>query len=234
MALILVIEDDIDISQGIAEFLEAKGHELDFAYNGKQALNRIKTSQYDLILLDLNLPYVDGIDICRSLLAQHLTSVPVIIMSARSKEQDILMGFDAGAWDYLAKPFSFAELSARISVCLAKKISLSQQDNVIENIGVTLDPNELTLSYCNHSIQLHQVGFDLLRLLIESAPSIVKTSSIHHKLWGEDTPDSDPLRAHIYKLRKQLKQEFGEEFITTVRGVGYKFEVTKTTSALDK
>lgn len=225
MATMLIIEDDIDISQGIAEYLAANEHELDFAYNGRQALNLIAVNHYDLILLDLNLPYVDGLDVCRSLLTEHLTAVPVIIMSARSKEKDILKGFDSGAWDYLAKPFSFPELSARISVCLAKNTRKEAKLDKINVSDVVLNHRNMTLNYKQQSLQLHQVGFDLLAILMEHSPSTVKTSTIHRQLWGEDTPDSDPLRAHIYKIRKQLYDVFEQEFITTVRGVGYKFEV---------
>ena len=225
MASILIIEDDIDISQGIAEYLSAHQHELDFAYNGRQALNLIDANHYDLILLDLNLPYVDGLDVCRSLLTEHLTAVPVIIMSARAKETDILKGFDSGAWDYLPKPFSFAELSARISVCLAKNALKEPKSSRLQVSGAVLNHGDMTLSLNQQSIQLHQVGFDLLKLLMEHSPSTVKTTTIHRQLWQEDTPDSDPLRAHVYKLRKQFTDTFGQEFITTIRGVGYKFEV---------
>lgn len=223
MTTILVIEDDIDISQGIAEYLSALGHELDFAYNGRQALSLIEANSYDLILLDLNLPYVDGLDVCRSLLAERLTAVPVIIMSARSKETDILKGFDSGAWDYLAKPFSFAELSARISVCLEKNANMKAKPKVIKQAGVTLNQDDWTLSIAEQSVQLHQVGFELVRLLLEHYPSTVKTATIHRHLWDEETPESDPLRAHVYKMRKQFKAQLGQEFIATVRGVGYKF-----------
>lgn len=228
MATILVIEDDIDISKGIEEFLSSKNHELDFAYNGKQALNLIAANYYDLILLDLNLPYVDGLDICRSLLSEHLTKVPVIIMSARSSETDIVKGFDSGAWDYLAKPFSFAELSARITTCLAKQTKMSAVLRSTEEQGAVLNTENMTFSYQGKSIQLHQITFELLRMLIDKSPSTVRTSYIHHILWGDNTPESDPLRAHIYNARKQLNEAFGQEFIVTVRGVGYKFELKTT------
>lgn len=225
MAAILIVEDDIDIAQGIAEFLEAKSHQLDFAYNGKQALSLLEQNQYQLVLLDINLPFVDGFDVCRSMLTQHLTHTPVIIMSARSDEQDVLKGFDSGAWDYLVKPFSLAELSARISVCLAKVQQNVMAKRETSKSSATLNHNDLSLCFEGKSLQLHQTGFELLKLLMENAPSVVKTSEIHRRLWPHETPDSDPLRANIYKLRKQLSQKFGQAFITTVRGVGYKFEI---------
>ncbi|WP_100643632.1 response regulator transcription factor [Alteromonas facilis] len=225
MATILVVEDDVDIAQGLAEFLEAQSHELDFAYNGKQALALLDCNQYDLVLLDLNLPFVDGLDVCRSLLTENLTHVPVIIMSARAEEKDILAGFDSGAWDYLVKPYSFAELSARVKTNLAKSKGQGSATKHTTVNGVTLLHDSMTLQAGSIELQLHQVGFDILKLLMQHAPSVVKVESIHRALWGEDTPESDPLRAHIYKLRKQMLAMFNQSFIHTVKGVGYKFIV---------
>ncbi len=234
MANILVVEDDMDIAQGIAEFLQNKGHELDFAYTGKQALTRLEQSHYHLVLLDINLPFINGYDICRQLsehaLGQALAKIPVIMMSSRSHEQDILQGFESGAWDYLKKPFSFAELSARIEVGLLKAgpntaHSAASQTHTTSYQGASLNENALVFSYQQHTMQLHAIGYQILKLLITQAPNTVKTSTIHAHLWPQETPDSDPLRAHIYKLRKQLKAEYQQAFIETVKGVGYKFSV---------
>jgi len=223
VANILIVEDDIDIARGIAEFLETKEHCLDFAYNGKQALNHIEQLNYDLILLDINLPFVDGLDVCRTLLLDKLARIPVIMMSARGETSDILAGFDSGAWDYLVKPFSFAELSARIDVGLAK--SDVPNKNTIEYQGAKLDEIALTFEFEQQKIQLHQVGFDILKTLIQQAPDAVKNQLIHQQIWGELTPDSDPLRSHIYKLRKQLFKHFKQDFIKTIKSVGYRFDL---------
>ena len=233
MANILIVEDDIDIALGLGEYLEARGHVLDFAYNGKQALNILDGNHYDLILLDLSLPYVDGLDVCRMLLTEHLTHVPVIIMSARSEEQDVLKGFSAGAWDYLIKPFSFAELSARLTANLAKTKG-AQAASLGTDFGrASLIPSTMTFHFGDQSLQLHQSGFQILKILMGQAPQVVQTSIIHQQLWGEEMPESDPLRAHIYKLRKQLEQTFGQQFIVTVKGVGYKFEVINKHCEMD-
>ncbi len=225
MASILIVEDDVDIATGIAEYLEAKGHQLDFAYNGKQAIEHIENEAYELILLDVNLPVLDGLSVCRSLMNEKLARIPVIIMSARGETEDILSGFKSGAWDYLVKPFSFAELSARIEVGLAK----TQQVEVetLRYWDITLDKNSLSMTYRNQSLQLHEVGFDIISLLVSHAPNVVITQLIRQKLWGEQMPDSDPLRAHIYKLRKQLATQFQHDFIETVKGVGYRINVQK-------
>lgn len=233
MANILIVEDDMDIAQGIAEFLEPKGFQLDFAYTGKQAIALLETNQYQLVLLDINLPFVNGYDVCRHLsndsLGQYLSSVPVIMMSSRSHEQDIMRGFESGAWDYLKKPFTFSELLARINVGLLKSKHTSLLNQTTDYNGAYLDENAFTLSYENKTVQLHQIGFDILKLLISHAPNVVKTSVIHQHLWPEETPESDPLRANIYKLRKLLVGKFDQDFIKTVKGVGYKFEVLSET-----
>jgi len=233
MATILIVEDDVDIAQGIAEFLEVQGHTMDFAYNGRQALNLLSDNHYQLILLDLNLPFVDGLDVCRSLLAGSLTQVPVIIMSARADERDVLKGFDSGAWDYLVKPYSFAELSARINANLAKVKAVTPSAQQTVSGDVTLSHEDMSLHFGGHSLQLHQVGIVILRLLMEHAPAAVKARSIHQALRSEDTPESDPLRAHIYKLRKQLVGRFGQKFIYTVKGVGYRFVPDGQANELD-
>ncbi len=223
MANILIVEDDIDIANGISEFLSPKGYQLDFAYNGKQALHHLDQQSYDLVLLDINLPFVNGFDVCHSLIQDKLAKLPVIMMSARGETTDILKGFESGAWDYLVKPFSFAELSARITVNLTKSQPVSTPSNAFN--GVQLDEKTLLLNFNNQEVQLHQVGFDIVATLLRAAPDVVKTKELHQVLWGEDTPDSDPLRAHIYKLRKKFNQMFGQPFITTVKGIGYRFEV---------
>ncbi|ASP37277.1 DNA-binding response regulator [Bacterioplanes sanyensis] len=232
MASILVVEDDIDIAQGIAEFLELKGHELDFAYTGKQALALLEQNTYQLVLLDINLPFVNGYDVCRQLsgeqLGQHLAKVPVIMMSARSHEQDLLDGFASGAWDYLKKPFSFAELSARIDVGLMKSAPQPTTKVAFSHAGAELDDTSLSFTYNNIQLQLHPIGYKILKLLLASAPNTVQSRNIHAHLWPHDTPESDPLRAHIYKLRKQLKQHFGQPFIETVKGVGYRFHIDES------
>lgn len=228
MANILVVEDDMDIAQGVAEFLEAKGHALDFAYTGKEALTLLSENAYQLVLLDINLPFVNGYDVCRSLLdgkfEHSLAKVPVIIMSSRSSEQDVLEGFNSGAWDYLTKPFSLAELSARIEIGLLKAPIMQSSSNELQHLNYVLNVDAMTISDGCKKLQMHQVGFDILKLLFEQAPNIVKTSALHRQLWPDETPESDPLRAHIYKIRKQLSENFGKPLIETIKGVGYRLE----------
>ncbi len=224
MANILVVEDDIDIAKGIGEYVETLGHELDFAYTGNQAQQMINDFDYDLILLDINLPQVSGYDICQSLLGEELACLPVIMMSANQSEQDVLKGFQSGAWDYLKKPFSYAELNARITVALSKVTSKKSPHIKVKEYN--LDTKAKSLSNTNGlHIQLHTLSFTLVRLLMEYSPKPVSTSLLIDTLWPDELPQSNPLRANIYALRKQLKATFHKELVHNVKGIGYKFDV---------
>ena len=227
MAIILVVEDDIDIAKGIGEYIETLGHDLDFAYTGSQAQNMLRENDYDLILLDINLPHVNGYDICRGLLGEQLASLPVIMMSANQTEQEVLKGFQSGAWDYLKKPFSFAELNARITVALSR-VSLTTASNCLTtNVKqFSLDSKTKTLIHSSGNlIQLHSIGFTLLKIMMENSPKAVQSSRLIDEIWPNEPPQSNPLRANIYALRKQLKQAFKQELIHNIKGVGYKFDV---------
>ena len=153
MARILIVEDDVDVAAGISGFLERRGHELDFAYSGRQALAQLSSNVYDIVLLDLNLPAVDGLEICRSLQDDELARIPVIITSARDTVDDVLTGFESGAWDYLAKPFSFAELGARIDVALARVRTAMLPAIIVGE--AKLDPESRSIEFRGSDLQLH-------------------------------------------------------------------------------
>lgn len=222
MTSILIVEDDVHIAQGLAEYLESFDYQLDFAYNGQQAMSHLDNSNYDLVLLDLNLPIIDGLDVCRALSQGNLAKIPVIITSARSDSNDVLAGFESGAWDYLVKPFSLAELAARIKVNLAKLEIMASAK--LKYRGFTLDENSLLLCQEGTKVQLHRVGFSIMKTLMQSAPQIVQTEILLQKIWGDEKPTSDPLRAHVYKLRQQFTERFDNPLIVTVKGVGYRLD----------
>lgn len=224
MASILVVEDDIDIAKGIGEFIETLDLELDFAYNGRQAQEMLLSSDYDLILLDINLPHISGYDICQSLMQDNLASVPVIMMSANQNESDVLKGFQSGAWDYLKKPFSFAELNARITVALSRVSTKKAATICVKQFS--LDVKSQTLTDQNgHTVQLHNIGFSIVKLMMETSPKVVSTSKMIDTLWPDGLPKSNPLRANVYRVRNLLKETFGQELVHSVKGVGYKFDV---------
>jgi len=224
MANILVVEDDIDIAKGIGEYVETLGHELDFAYTGTQAQKMINDYEYDLILLDINLPQISGYDICQSLLGEELACLPVIMMSANQSEQDVLRGFQSGAWDYLKKPFSYAELNARITVALSKVTIKKSTYIKVKEYSLDTKAKTLNISDGLH-VQLHTLSYTLVKILMENSPNPVATSLLIDTLWPDELPQSNPLRANIYALRKQLKAAFHKELVHNVKGIGYKFDV---------
>lgn len=216
---ILIVEDDHDISSGIAEFLENFGYQLDFAYNGQHGLSLLAEESYDLVLLDINLPGINGIEICRSLSKGELSRIPVIMMTANEQMETKLDGFDAGAWDYLIKPFSFKELLARIRVALMSANSMSEASEKLNFAGITLDKSKSTLIIEGQKLPIYATGIALMEELIKAAPDIVSRKKLCYAVWQDEMPDSDPLRAHIYKLRKLLEKHGYS--IQSIKGLGY-------------
>ncbi len=217
---ILIVEDDAAIAEGLADFLEPKGYQLDFAYRGNHALELLGQYQYQLVLLDVNLPKVNGLAICEKLSSgSKLTPTPVLIMTANKSLDQKLEGFDAGAWDYLIKPFSFRELDARIKVLLTRSTPLAQKP--LAYADLSLNPGRTAVTTKQHKIKLSATGLQILTLLMESAPDPVSHKTLCEALWGGDMPDSDPLRAHIYQLRQSLKKANSQVSIKSMKNVGY-------------
>lgn len=223
MTTILIVEDDIDISAEIGAHLESIGYITDFAYNAKQAKALLKSESYNMILLDLNLPFGSGLDICNSLKQDELASVPVIIISANNDNEDIIKGFEVGAWDYMVKPFTLTELAARVKANLAR--NKNGHHSLIQYKGISLNRRNLSCSFNGTQIQLHTVGFSILEILMLNAPNVVKNAVMISQIWPDYVPESEPLRTHMYKLRKSVKNEFGIELIYNLKGVGYYIDI---------
>ncbi|GAB5382459.1 MAG: response regulator transcription factor [Aliiglaciecola sp.] len=217
---ILLVEDDVAIAEGLADFLHQHPYELDFAYRGDHAQALINSQHYDLILLDLNLPGKSGLQICASLSADNaLAHTPVLIMTANNQLDTKLKGFEAGAWDYLTKPFSFKELEARIKVLLQLPKPNSQQTLAFGELHLNAARTEAIVN--EHSIKLTATELVIIGKLLEHAPEPVSHAVLTRALWGEDVPESDPLRAHIYHLRQSLKEVSRQIEIVLVKGIGY-------------
>ncbi len=221
---ILIVEDTVDLAEGLAEFLEADGFQTDFAYRGDTALSLMETNNYDLILLDINLPGLNGIEVCKSLTQNQLAPVPVLMITAQTELDDKLSGFEAGAWDYLTKPFSFKELRARVYSLLARNNLNLQQEIQAGGLKLNLKTDEI---FCHtRPVKLQRNLHLLLRKLIEQAPAIVSNNDLSRLLWGEQIPQSEPLRAQIYKLRQAIKDLDTGCQIKTTKGRGYSIEAT--------
>ncbi|GHA11045.1 response regulator transcription factor [Oceanisphaera arctica] len=216
---ILVVEDNPDILVNIVDYLTLKHCVVDALYNGAAALNQIRQQEYDLLVLDLSLPGMDGLALCRQLRAEQ-NPLPVVMLTARDTLNDKLGGFEVGADDYLVKPFALPELWSRIQAVL--KRSQKQQVRRMQVADVTLDLDSRQASRGGHLLSLNPKCLKLLEILMRYSPNVVSRESLFDQLWADDPPDSDGLKSHIYLLRSQLDKPFDRALLQTVHGQGYR------------
>jgi len=218
---LLLVEDDVDIAAGIGDYLDSHGVEVDFACNAPQARLRLQAQAFDLVVLDVNLPGQDGLALCRELKRGGGLRPPVLFLTARGTLDDKLAAFQAGAVDYMVKPFAPAELLARARAITAH----AAQNGGLPLLagGYVLDMQRHLLQRGGHSLPLHAAGFVLMRELMRASPGFVSRQALCEQLWQGEPPESDPLRMHVYQLRQHCLRVFGVPLIATVRGVGYRF-----------
>jgi two-component system response regulator QseB len=218
---LLLVEDDAMIGEAIRTGLKRDGFAVDWVYDGESADRVLRTEAFDLALLDLGLPRKDGLQVLRALRARR-QSLPVLIITARDAVSDRVQGLDAGADDYLVKPFDLDELAARIRALLRRKSG--RPEPRIEHLGVTLDPATHAVSRDGRGVDLSPKEFALLQLLLERPGTIHSRSQIEERLygWGEEV-ESNAIEVHIHGLRRKL----GADYILNVRGVGYRVRPTQ-------
>ncbi len=224
---ILLVEDHRDLAETISMVLESAGYTMDFAANGPEALRLATENVFDCIVLDLMLPGIDGLAVCRRLRNDHGIDTPVLMLTARDRIEDKLSGFEHGADDYLVKPFVAEELKARVNALVSRKRGETASTRIIAG-DLVMDIRTREVTRRGRPLDLSPTGFRILRILLREAPAVVSREAIEHELWGEDVPDSDALRSHVYTLRKALENPFGQEggtMIHTVRGVGFRLHV---------
>lgn len=217
---ILIIEDNVDISNNISDFLEPQGHILDFAMNGVHGLHLAISNIYDVIILDLMLPGLDGIALCKKLREEAKVYTPVLMLTARDTLEDKLVGFESGADDYLVKPFALQELGARINVLANRGKNASQSGLQVSDLILNL--GTLSVQRAGRAIELTKTCLYILKILMQASPNVVSRGNIEEILWGDMPPGSDALRSHIYMLRQKIDKPFDTDLIHTVQGIGYK------------
>jgi len=220
---ILIIEDQPEILQNIADYLELKGYLVDCAYDGLGGLHLAVTQPFDLIILDIMLPGMDGITLCQRLRQEARLQTPIIMLTARDSVEDKLTGFQAGADDYLVKPFALPELHARVEAVLRRGQAGLQ--NLLEIGDLSYDMNSLTVSRQGKTIKLSPIGLKLLEKLMKSSPHVVRREVLEELLWGEALPGSDSLRSHIHTLRQAIDKPFTSHLLHTVHGIGFCLKV---------
>jgi DNA-binding response OmpR family regulator len=217
---LLLIEDNLDLSANVGEFLESRGNTVDYARDGTQGLQLAGSEGYDAVILDLGLPGLDGLTLCRRLRDTARRDVPIVMLTARDTEADKLNGFDAGADDYVTKPFSLLELQARLKA-LVRRASGSR--GVLQVADLTFDLRTLLIRRGSRPITLAPTGMRILEQLMRASPGVVTRDQIERTVWGDDPPGTDAaLRGHILIIRNAVDSENEPKLLHTVHGIGYR------------
>ena len=214
---VLLVEDDIDLATTVVDYLEIEDISCDHAANGVQGLSLIELNDYHVILLDLNLPRLDGLSVCQKV-RESSKDTPILMLTARDSLKDKLAGFDVGTDDYLVKPFEIEELLVRI-IALSKR--RSGQVSTL-NIGeLALQLKACSATYSGKTVKLTPITFKLLEKFMRETPKAVSRKALIQSVWGEEQPDSNSLKVHIHHLRKQLEKVNANLSIDTEIGFGF-------------
>ena len=217
---ILVIEDNRDILANVLDYLQLKGFGVDCARDGLSGLHLASTGHYDLIVLDIMLPGIDGYQVAKRLREDAHNDVPILMLTARDALDDRLQGLRAGADDYLVKPFALSELVARIDAILRR--SQGSRKRVLKVADLAYDLDTLHVTRAGQVLKLNPLAMKLLAILMQKSPAVVRREALEEALWGDDSPDSDSLRSHIHLLRQVLDKPFDRPLLHTLHGVGYR------------
>jgi DNA-binding response OmpR family regulator len=216
---LLLIEDHQDIAGVIFDFFEIKGYTLDYANNGLHGYELASSNHYDLIILDVMLPRMDGFTVCQKLREQGVDT-PILMLTARDTREDTLEGFAQGADDYLVKPFDLEILEARIKSLTRRHVG-NTATKTLKFGELALDLNTHIVSRNDCQFSLNPTLFTILKLMMVRAPNVVAKDELVAALWGDDEPEGNVLRSHIYQLRSQIDKPFKHAYINTVPKVGY-------------
>jgi len=217
---ILLVEDSKNIAEVIFDYFEGSEIEFDYAGTGVMGLKLAQSNHYDCLVLDLMLPGLNGLELCKSLRDSGVNT-PVIMLTARDTDEDMLIGFSSGADDYIVKPFNIELLEARIR-SLTRRYSGTGFKTELIHGDLKLNISTHQVWRCEKEIRVSPTSFKILKLLVERSPSVVTRQEIESHLWNNDLPDQDVLRKHIYQLRKKVNIPHSEELIETVPKIGYR------------
>lgn len=219
--LILLVEDNRSLSEVVGEFFENKGFGVDYAGDGMDGYRLASQNSYDVIVLDLNLPRMDGLQVCRKLREEAKVKTPVLMLTARDAVTDKVLGLEAGADDYLIKPFAIQELEARIRA-LIRRERRQVSNEVYKVADLVLDTGSLRATRGGRDLILSPIALRLLGILMRESPRVVSRRDIEREIWGDELPESDTLRSHLYNLRKAIDRDFEKQLLHTVQTAGYR------------
>lgn len=224
---ILIIEDNPDIAGNVGDYLELQGHIVDYASDGVMGLNLLSDQVFDAIILDINMPRMDGFEVCRQLREEHQLDTPVLMLTARDSLADKVTGFQLGAWDYLVKPFELKELAMRLGALELRRAPNKGRTLSVGNLSLNLDKWQAIRD--GKVLNLHRASLRILEMLMRASPNAVSRQDLEFLLWGDNPPGSDPLRSHMYELRRELDKPFEFNMLKTMRGIGFALRTERDT-----
>ncbi len=213
----LLVEDDLDLATALIDYMSLEDIDCDYAADGQIGYNLIMSNRYDVIILDLNLPKIEGLAVCERI-RNNGVETPVLMLTARDTLDDKLTGFSKGADDYLVKPFAMEELLARIKVLSKRR---SGQVSKLSVADLELDLSQRQASRAGTLLKLSPISLKILEVLMRDYPAGVSREKIVQSVWGDEQPDSNSLKVHIFNLRKQVDQQGMKPLIHTIAGFGF-------------
>lgn len=227
---ILIVEDDISISEMVKNYLTKDGFIVTTAFDGEEAIVKYLNADFDLVVLDLMIPKLDGIETMK--IIREKSSVPILIMSAKDSDVDKAIGLGLGADDYISKPFSLIEISARIKAGIRRATKYSNNDKKEEPLVVTvgkltIDVGNFLVSKNNQAIQLTSKEFEILKMFIQNPNRVFTKAQIYNSIWKDEYfGDENVINVHIQRIRKKIEDDpSNPQYIKTLWGIGYKLEV---------
>jgi len=219
---ILVIEDNHDLAANLCEYLQERGHQVDAAEDGLTGLHMAIRNSYDTIVLDVILPGMNGIMLCRKLREEAGKETPVLMLTARDSVEDRVTGLEAGADDYVIKPFALREVDARLHALMRRSGAGSSRGRRLEVADLRFDTGTLMIRRGAREVELPPIPMRIIELLMKHSPRVVSRREIEALIWGNTPPDSDALRAHMHVLRSAIDHPGEPPLLQTVRGRGYR------------
>ena len=215
---VLLIEDELKVANFISKGLEEEGYSVQVAYNGAEGLQLLKTGVFDIVLLDLMLPEIGGLEVLQTMRSWGMTT-PVLIITAKSSKEDVVRGLDTGSDDYLTKPFSFEELLARMRALLRRKSG--RDAHILRYRDMTLDPFNRALSVASKEVELTEKEFMIMELMIKNSEKAVSRREVADSVWQDGSDSTNIVDVYINFLRKKIESVSKKKYIHTVRGTGY-------------